>query len=337
MKRIAYHILALTLLLLTACSGGDSFKVDGTVDGGRTMNLRFLYVGDDNLNNVLTAARDGKFLFQGHAPEGGTLVEVLDNDYRPLAYFYAENGDKIKVNIKGNSAAGAVATGNDAMDRWNEWREKNANVIARGPGKPLNAAVANYVENHKEDIVSALLMAVYYDASIDPHGANRLLEGIVPEARPAAVAALHMPGADMRDAKGQYNRVPVFTYFSSRTDTLATFRPRDHKRTLLAFTAGRSGRDSIIRELSRLYRDKPAGVDILDLRFDTDTVMWRRDLRVDSVKWTSAWMPEATAAPGIDRLGVRSLPFFIVADSTGAQLYHGPGIVRAAEVARRGN
>lgn len=334
MSKLATIILLSLTVMLAACSGKREFNVSGTVEGGRTMNLRFVFVGDDNLNNVLTAARDGKFEFRGQAPDEGTLVEVLDNDYRALAYFYVRNGDKIGLDIKPGSQAASMATGNKVMDRWNEWQKKNTKVVASTDGKVRNAAVAAYVNAHPDDIVSALLMATYYDAAIDPAGANRLLGKIRPEARPSTVTSLRLIAADLRDKNGNYNRVVPVRYHSSKTDTTAIFKPRDNRRTLMAFTMGPEGRDTIVSILRELYRDKVKGVEIIDFRFDADTLTWKRDLRRDSVKWTSAWMPQATSAPGLDRLGITSLPCFIVADSTGRQLYHGPGITRAVRVAR---
>ena len=86
--------------------------------------------------------------------------------------------------------------------------------------------------------------------------------------------------------------------------------------------------------LHAFQKDKPAKTTILDVRFDVDTLMWKRDLSNDSVTWPSAWMPEATATSSLSPLSITTVPFFIVTDSTGRQLYHGPALTPAIKAMR---
>ncbi|MDD6723690.1 MAG: DUF4369 domain-containing protein [Bacteroidales bacterium] len=335
MRTLTLILTALCLMMLGGCSEKKYFTVEGTVDGGRTMNLRFIYVGEDRLNNVITAARDGKFVFRGEAPRDGALVQVLDNDYRRLAVFYAKNGEKINLKVNADDPVASQATGTDILERWNEWTAANKAVLKGLDARARNKALAKYVGAHKDDLLSTLLVAAYYDSSVDPQGAVTLLESIKPEVRPQSVVELMTANSAMRDEKGGYNKVMPFRYFSSETDSMATFRADANRRTLLVFTAGATGRDSIMRALHELNDEKGAKAAILDIRFDVDTLMWKRDLRGDSVDWPSAWMPEATANPSIERLGITSVPFFIVADSAGTQLYHGPALTPALKAARQ--
>lgn len=327
-------VIAMSMALLSGCSKKDSFVVKGLVEGNRTMNLRFVYVGDDKLNNVITASRDGKFAIGGVAPRDGALVQVLDNDYRRLAVFYAKNGDEIEVKINADDPTASLAAGNEIMERWNKWATANKTVLKGLNARARNEAVAKYAGAHKDDLLSTLLLAAYYDSSVDPHGAMKLLEQIKPEARPQSIVELMTANSTLRDEKGGYNKVMPFRYFSAETDSMATFRADDNRRTLLVFTAESNGRDSIMRALHDFNKDKKTKAGILDIRFDVDTLMWKRDLRNDSVDWPSAWMPEATATPSIERLGITSVPFFIVTDSAGVQLYHGTALTPALKAAR---
>lgn len=331
MKKSLPHLLVLfAALLLASCSARDSFTVDGTLADGATMNLRVVYNGPDNVNNVLTAARDGKFGFKGQAPENGTLVEILDNDYRRLAFFYAENGDKLKVTVDPSGKQPQQVEGNDADGRLCEWLAKNARVMNGRDSRAINAAVAAYVRGYSDDIVSTVLMAALYDARTDPAGAAKLLELIAPAARPASMvqpAMLTLPGGTAPA------KVLPFNVFSSVSDTVVSFSPRKHARTLLVFSQGVNTRDSIVTALRKFYRSRPKNVGVLDVRFDTDTMQWRMAVRRDSVTWPAAWVAGAVSAPGIDRLAIPTLPYFIVADSTGAQLYRGTSLSRAIKTA----
>ena len=334
MRALTIMLMSLCLIVLGGCSEKKFFTVEGTVEGERTMNLRFVYVGDDNLNNVITAARDGKFVFKGVVPRDGALVQVLDNDYRRLAVFYAKNGDKIQLKVNADDPVVSQATGNDIMERWNAWAATNRPILKGLDASVRNKAVAKYARAHKDDLLSTLLLAAYYDSSVDPNGAMTILETIKPEARPQCIVELLTANSVQRAKNGGYNKVMPFRYLSSKTDTMATFRPGDNNRTLLVFTAGPAGRDSIMRALHAFQKDKPAKTTILDVRFDVDTLMWKRDLSNDSVTWPSAWMPEATATSSLSPLSITTVPFFIVTDSTGRQLYHGPALTPAIKAMR---
>lgn len=336
MSRCLMTVLtAVVTLLMTSC-GSDSFKVKCDIAGGRTMNVRVVYAGDDVLNNVLGAARDGKFLFEGRAPENGALVEILDNDYRPMGRFFARNGDEVKVTVDPDKPYLVDADGNDVNERWSEWTAKNAKVLQSADRRAVNAAVAAYVKGHKDDILSCLLMVTCYDASSDPEGAERLLESIEPAARPVSLTSSRLLVDSRTSSRVAHGKVAPIVYLSSRADTLVTFNPRRNTRTLLAFTGQQQERDSIIDALREFYGSRPRGTEVLDMRLDQDTMQWRRSLTSDSVSWPSAWVAGSVAAPGVDRLGIPTLPFFIVTDSTGTQIYRGTSIAAAVRMARSG-
>lgn len=328
-------LAAVTVMLLTSC-GSDSFKVKCDIAGGRTMNVRVVYAGDDVLNNVLGAARDGRFLFEGHAPENGALVEILDNDYRPLGRFFARNGDEIKLTVDPANPAVVRAEGSDVNERWSEWTAKNAKVLQSADSRAVNAAVAAYVKGHKDDILSSLLMITCYDASTDPEGAERLLQSIDPAARPESLTSVRMLVDARTSSRVARGKVAPIVYLSSRADTPVTFNPRRHTRTLLAFTGQQEERDSIIDALREFYGSRPRGTEVLDMRLDQDTLQWRRTVNSDSVAWPAAWVAGSVAAPGVDRLGIPTLPFFIVTDSTGTQIYRGTSVAAAVRMARSG-
>lgn len=335
-NRITPLLVALLALLGTAlasCSDNDKFTVKGTVEGGSTMNLRFLFVGDDVTNNVLTAARDGKFEFSGEAPADGTMVRILDNDYRPLATMFVRNGDEMKVKIDPRNPYGFKVEGNDESERLSQWVAGNAKTLSSRDSRAINAAVAKYVGAHKDDVVSAMLLATEYDAAADPAGAARLAESIAPAARLETVTGQWTAVNQGRGASAADVKVLPIKYFD-RNDTLSTFRPADARVNVLVFSNYDSQRaDSLLPALKKLKgRLANRRLALLDMSLDLDTMTWRRFMRSDSVDWPTAWVAGGIAAPAVERLAVERLPFFIVADSAGRQVYRGPSLTRAVAV-----
>ena len=325
MKKLSlYTLLLLCCMLLGACSGSGKFKVDGTVEGNRTMNLRVVYPGDDNVNSVLIAAREGKFLFEGHAPEGA-LVEIYDNDYRLMGCFYAKDGDELKVRLTPSNPFAISVKGNEISERWCAWNKENMSVLRGHNAAAVNAAVAKYVKAHKADLLSALLIMSCYDAALDPAGASKLMASLDKAARPNSLIAMWQGAHARVNDHAVTAKVLPINYMDTR-DSLRVFSVKGHRLSLLAFSSQKTGRkDSVLAPLKRLN----GRVNMLDLSADEDTATWRRSYRSDSISWRSAWAAGSLCAPGIDRLGVPTVPYFIVADSTGRQLLRTPSVRRA--------
>lgn len=326
-------LITLTIFLTAVfygCSGPDSFEVKGHVKGDATINLRALYYVDGALQSSIFPADRGSFTFKGRAPEGA-VVEILDNDYRLLGRFYAVNGDEIDVTIDPQSPASAkVNKGNDIAVRWAQWLNANAKTLDSRNSAAINALAAKYVKAHPQDVVSTLIVTTIYDASADPEGASKLLSIITPEVRPTALTDAFATLLTYADTSAGKRRVSPLTLMA-QGDTVTTFSPRKHRLSLLVFSDENCGRaDSIVPALRRLrkaHTDKALG--IIDISLDTDTLAWLRSVRNDTVTWDVAWGVGGVASAALRPLAIPRLPYFIVTDSVGAQVYRGASISQA--------
>lgn len=317
----------LPAMLLYACGSDDRFTVEGSVEGGRSMNLRYVFYDGDAFMQGITAVRDGKFHFEGTAPQP-VLIELFDNDYRLLGRLYAAKGDEISCHLYPSEPYRLQADGRRDLSRWSRWLRDNADGIAQGRTDSL---VADYVGRNPGDVVATLLVTTLIDTSTAEglHMADSLLAAIAPEARPLNItqslvamieANIHAPEARLRDFAARVD--------GKGTDTL---RPAEAPLWLIAISTDEPHRaDSVVpvlRDMHSRYADRRLRV--LDLSLDMDTTSWHRVIRYDSAAWTQAWLPGGTAAAGIDSLAVPVLPYFIVADSCGTQLLRTPSAAAA--------
>ena len=326
--------LTAAMLLLGACSKSDSFSVEGKLADGATMNLRAIYYDNGKLQNSVFPTDKGSFAFSGQS-EHGTIVELLSNDYRVLGRFYAVNGDKIKLTLDPKSPSRIKIEGNEISERWAKVLNDNAKLLDSKNTAGINAFVAKYIGAHRDDIVSTLLLLTAYDWSADPTEAERLLASIAPEARPSQLVDGYTLNLERVGKKASQARVVPFSYLDER-DSLAHFNPRRQSYALLAFSDDRSGRpDSVIPGLRRIHRDGAKALPslrVVDFSLDGDTITWRRQVRADSTSFDHGWAAGSVAAPAIALLGIPRLPYFVLVDSTGTQLFRG-GSIRAAEAA----
>lgn len=312
-------------LLLVSCGDSDSFTIKGTIEGSPTMNVRYIYYANGRVNRGVTASREGKFEIKASSPTS-TILEICDNDYRPMARMYVSNGDNIECQLKRERPYELKIKGNDISERWAKYLNENAEKLTLSVAD-ANAAVEAYVSQYPEDIVSTLLMLTVYDASVDALHADSLMTSISQVYRPAILVdgfnAIMQRLVDQSVAKP----VVAIPYYS-RTDSLLSFKPSTKPWSLIVVSDDKSPRaDSIVPVLRRLSKTKfRSKLQIVDLSMDIDTVRWHKSIAVDTAKWQQGWVAASIASPGIDRLGIPSLPYYIITDSTGTQHLRGCSI-----------
>lgn len=312
--------------LTAGCGDSDSFTIEGTVDGNANINLRFVYYANGALVKGLTAAREGKFEYKGVSPNP-TIVEILDNDYRVMGRVYISNGDHIECHLIRNAPNDITVSGNDVSERWASFLNKNSSQLASAQA---NEAIEKYVASNPDDIVSTLLMVTSYNASTDAYRADSVMEMISTNARPAVlVDGFNSLLQRLVDESTVGNLAPITTL--NKRDSLIDINPADAPYSLIVLSDKNSGRqDSIVAALKRLNRRSlRKSLQLADIALDRDTTTWRNSVRPDSATWSQVWVAGSLASPGIDRLGVTRLPYFIVTDSSGRQLLRTNSVRRA--------
>lgn len=320
MKHITAKACLLALSIFAgACGDEERFRLSGSIEGAPSMNLVVSYHNGEAYKRTITAAREGSFEVFGSAPSGA-VIEIRDYDHRLLGRTYAVDGEDIELKLSRRSPNAIEASGSVAASEWADFLRANADSLDAG-GRAANAAVAAFVGAHSQSIVSTLLLISEFDASVDPAGADSLMQLIAPSARPSALTEAFNYQLSRMVAENATTRILPFRYLDRR-DSLRTLRPGDAQFTLLAVDNNRSGRaDSIVPLLRRLRRAHQASqLAIVEFSVDADTIEWKRNTRTDTAVWHQGWGAAGLAARGIDRLGLPSVPFFVVCDSAGTQL-----------------
>lgn len=325
MKLCVACIIALVFALsLNSCSDDSRFVVRGTTPGTENMNLRFGYNSPEGYRSGVVAVREGKFEFAGVSSRP-TLVEMFEHDYTPLGRLYLVNGDNVECVLSRGVPEAIKIAGSPVNERWAAFLNGKADVLRSPDG---NAAVAAYVCDHPDDIISTILLVTQYDVRLNPLQADSLLALIAPAARPEFLAGdfAYLLGR----VAGESTHAPVdsiaYVGDDKRVASLAT---AGRKATVYLFTDDEAQRpDSVLEAIIRIASKK--GVAVADIYLSPDTMAWRRMIRSERVKgvddssWRRGWLPGSLGAPQLQRLGVVGLPFALVCDSTGAQICRTP-------------
>ena len=310
------------MLCTAACGNSATFTVSGSIAGKPSMNLRGIYYTDGKVFTGVTAVREGDFIFEGTAPEDA-LVELYDNEYRLIGRLVARNGDKIKVDYDPADHSSLQIKGNPAAERWAEFSRNTAHADATA----RNAAVVDYVSANTDDPLSAMLIMTEYDCHAGSASiADSLLTLLAPEARAADITAGYNAVLNHLNSTTSRSAISTIPYLAPGGRT-KVFNPRRADISLIAVSRRGDGRDSIVAVLRKLHGHKTKKhLELLDLSVDPDTISWSLGVRRDSVKWTAGWVAGSISGLALDRLGLPSVPYFIVTDSAGRQLWRGTEI-----------
>ncbi|MDE7443550.1 MAG: thioredoxin family protein, partial [Muribaculaceae bacterium] len=118
-------------------------------------------------------------------------------------------------------------------------------------------------------------------------------------------------------------------------DSVMGYNPARSRVSLLTFTRTHENRTdsltSTLRSLAKKYKKRQ--LQIVDISLQKDTIEWHKAIRNDSARWVHAWVPGGLANQALSQLRLPRLPYYVVTDSTGRQLYRGESIKQAAAVA----
>lgn len=320
--------IILVSIMLAACGQSDSFTVTADIESLGVETLTLSYFSHGHLQQV-----------NAHAPEAGKPVKLTGEsaDYtlawlrrangETVATFTARNGDHIKVTVTENSLP--EITGNAPCDSLSIFLADNAQLVRKGHSPRLSEAVERYVTEHPQSVTSALLLVTLFDAAAQPAMADSLYSRLATEVKSPGIVDGWAEQLSLATIDLMTQKIPPLTIYGpadSAITLVATAKPY----TLLAFSQG-TRPDSVDRGMRDMRKKHSAKrLEMLEITLDGDSAAWNTSFGRDSATWQRGWNPGGPASPALRRLSVPRTPFFIVADSTGTQIYRGPSVSAAA-------
>ncbi len=332
--RFSFLLIALIGLTMSGCGDDSQFRVTGTVDGLGTQNLRIIYYTTTGIKSLTSTAVDGKFNFTGNSP-AETLVEIFTSDRVPLMRLAVKNGETVEVSIDRTEPYKLTLKGNDVSKRMAGFMRDNSDALTRKDHAAVNSAIAAYIRNNTKDLTSTILLLTEFDATGQETAADSLLQLIDTKARPEFLTENIMAGIAARDSVAENSSlIPLRLYTAA--DSMTTYTAGESDYSLLIFTRNADERpDSMRRQISRIMENMTGKkLRIADISIAADSAAWHSqpEITTESDGYISAWMPGAIAALPLKQLAVTRTPYFIVADSTGAQLYRGQSLAGVRKV-----
>ena len=328
-------LMIMLLVLLTGCGNDEEFVIDCNIRGLGSEGVEMTYI-NRGVQRAVFHPVDGKVTLRGSSAEP-VLVEVSTSDGRPLFTCIAANGDELDVKMDTDTPGKIEIKGNDASRDYSRFISANDSLLRSGDVAAVNRLVAEEVRSHPDRISSAAILVTCFNARGYELEADSLVNVLKADARPSGVVGA-FPGKVgeqvSADARGPVKAITVYCGHQNDRDTVIRYWPSSQSYTLIAVT-GRNKGDSV-RKVLRTLTDSlhQRRFKALELCVMADSVAWELSIRRDSAKWMQGWLPGSVANPAIRNLQIPSVPFFIVANSMGRQVYRGHSLSAADDSIR---
>ena len=260
-------------------------------------------------------------------------MDVFTVDGEWLFGCVARNGDDPEVKMSLADPSKIEIKGNDDSRRYAAFLSANDSILRSGDAAAVNALIAREVRANPSYISSAMLLATVFNARGYELLADSLINTLTPEARPEGVIGgfAGLVGEQLTPAvRGDVRTMT----FRAAPDTVVRYVPAMQSYSLLVFV-GRSKHDSIrsvLREMqSTLPKKRFTEIEM--------TVMSDSASRaaLDSPRQRQVGPGMASRRRGSQRresCPVPYVPFFIVTDSLGHQVYRGGSVSAASDTLR---
>lgn len=326
MKKFGLIFGILASLIMSACGDNSEFRITGTINGIGTQNIYIIYCVDDAVKAQNSTVIDGKFSIAGHSSHP-TIVELYSSDKVMLGMLMAQNGETIECEFDKSNRYKVSLEGNEVSSQWAKFLTANADVLASDNIDARNKLIGDYVKKNPDKTLSTILLLTEFYTPENELVADSLLTLISLDARPLYLVNGYSTMLSHLNSETSLGKVrPINLY--SKDDSLVSYNPSTSSYSILCFTTSNmQSRDTIVPELREMYkRHDKKRLAIMDVSFASDTILWKRTIKNDSAQWNQCWALGSVQAKSIDRLAIPRVPYFIVVDSTGKQLYRGSSI-----------
>lgn len=329
---LRYILLMLFIIpALSACDDDTDFRVEGTVEGLGTRNITMTYVADRNVHTESIVAIDGKFSLLGSSKEY-TIVELSTSQHQLIGRLLIKNGQTVKCKYDLADFYNQEVKGNKPSEQWSKFLRENADSFRSADHILNNRIVADYVETHKDNILSSALMLTQFYAVDNESQTDSIFATIEPEARPESMVDDYRLILSRINSAVFHGRLRSFT-LANLKDTTERYYSGKSSYTVFYFSGqGNERRDTIypvLREIHDSIKDRWARV--IEVSMAQDTATWKRIARQDSVGWPRVWVPGGVANPTFESLDIPRLPYYMLVDSVGESVYRGSKVKAASD------
>lgn len=333
-RNIRILLTVIVAAALWACGDDDRFRVEGVVDGLGTRGLQLMYESGNGLHTEMVQAIDGKFSAEGSSKDY-TLAHLVTTDGRLIARMLVRNGQTLKCVFDVDNPYNIQIKGNKPSEEWAKFLRENHELLRGDDHAAANRQILGYVDDHKGDMQSSALMLTQYYAVDGESRADSIFALIAPGARPEAMVSAYRRMVSRLNTAALEEKMRSFNIYNAAGKQESYYPGRTSYSMIYFSGAPGERRDMVAPVLHRLVDSLPKRrIQVIEISMAPDTTVWKRNWRADTTAWAQVWVPGGPANPNFAPLDIPRLPYWILCDSTGTQVYRGSDISVAVDSLR---
>ena len=331
-KLFAILTLFLPLYLFISCDSREGFEISCEIEGLDMRGLEMVYMTRGGVSRQTFHPVDGKVKLTGESAQP-TLVDVFTIDGEMLFSCVAADGDRMKLKMTLGDPTTLTISGQNASRDYAAFVAEHDSLLRHGSDDEVNALIARSVRSNPSSMASTLLMVTRFRTAGYELLADSLLGEIAYEARPALLAGSYASTVGEQVSTGARGELKAFT-LRTGVDTVVRYIPSQNSYAILMFCDDTKP-DSVRKRLRALRADFPRRpLQVIEVSLTPDSARWRSQVEGDSSTWLQGWAPGGVSSQALRRFAVPRTPYFIVADSNGAQQYRGTSLYTADTLVR---
>lgn len=276
-----YIILSFTLLAITACGGRKGeLRIEGEIKGLNQAALT-IFSRDGIIQGIDTLhVVNGKIDWSCPCDKESGILTIVYPTYSTLTVF-GGSGDVIRIEGDAKQLGATKVSGTQDNEEYSALREQ----LERSTPEEHDSLIRAYIQNNPQSPISN-------------HLHIEELTGQVPAALRRGV------------------KLPDFTLPMRHGDTITTDSLHG-KYTLLTFWANwRGGTGTLNTRIRRLRRQAVQPLECISYNMDVNATILDYIERTDTITWHSYSDRLAFQSDLASRLGIRDIPFYILADTS---------------------
>lgn len=323
-----YRILPFLLLILLA--GCKKNEMTLTFDLSPDVNspCRIVYYASSRnegmLRETVAQITQGKGELKLPQKNPSLLFLLATGQELPAAVLYGEAGNNFTVTGKNGDIREWSITGNEVTDSLSSWRIRNINLIKANDSKGINSAVADYVKKNPDSEAAAVLLYVYFCRRGNEKEFSDLLSLLNKKLLENEKLMAALSAADLMTGLPDSPSYPSKLILTGQDGYADTLNFGSDGTTLLLFRMASRGLTEVSADSLKALVNRKGSKKVAEIFMDTDSLNWKRHISDDSIAGMKRlWMPLGLADSVAMKMQVKRLPYYIIIDSQGKELYHG--------------
>ncbi len=329
----------LVLLMATGCTKNE-FYLEFDLATDVTANYKVVYYASNSKGGMMVESvatvSEGKGSLRC-VTYNPVLLYLYSGQSEPVV-IYARRGQKIPIQGSGKNPVQWEIGGNDINEELSKWRHAYETQLASGNRTEMDKAVAEFVSRNPDSEIAPLLLLTGFSR----HDNEPLFRTLWRSLRTPTSAPDWLTMVGRSDIQNQRVMTPATLKsmtMRSLHNGVDTIRPASAKATALFFWQnGIDSRRTLIDSVKAMTKEWPDSARriIADVSLDADSISWKSPLRSDSLHDVARlWAPSGLADPALRDLNVCRVPFYIILNPEGQQVYRGDDLPEAIAAFRR--